>query len=288
MPFARYPATTRRATPELALVLGAGGARGLSHILVLEALDELGLKPARIAGCSIGAIIGAAYAAGLSGRDLRDHVTRTFRDRAKAIARLLDARIGKLGDLMRGLGNPVLIDGERLLDLFWPEAVPDRFEDLAIPFTAVATDYHSHAEVALTRGPLTPAVAASLAIPGLVRPVVVEGRVLIDGGAINPLPYDGLLAPGRIVLAVDASAPAMASEARMPRPLEAMIGGSQILMRSVVQRMIERRPPDILIRAGSGGFGGLDFFRTKAILAAAEPVKDEVKRRLSLALERRG
>lgn len=277
-----------KATPELALVLGAGGARGLSHILVLEALDELGLKPARIAGCSIGAIIGAAYAAGLSGQDLRDYVMRTFRDRAKAIARVLDARIGKFSDLVRGLGNPVLIDGERLLDLFWPEAVPDRFEDLAIPFTAVATDYHSHGEVALTSGPLTPAVAASLAIPGLVRPVVVEGRVLIDGGAINPLPYDRLLAPGRITIAVDVSAPAAEGEMHVPRPLEAMIGGSQILMRSVVQRMIERQPPDILIRAGAEGFGGLDFFRAKTILAAAEPVKDEVKRKLSQALDRQG
>lgn len=277
----------RTSTPELALALGAGGARGLSQILVLEALDELGIRPAQIVGCSIGAVIGAAYAAGLSGRDLREHVEAIFRDRPRAVARLLDARIGKLADLVRGLGNPVLIDGERLLDLFWPEAVPDRFDDLAIPFTAIATDYHRHAEMALDAGPLTPAVAASLAIPGLVRPVTVEGRVLIDGGAINPLPYDRLLAPGRLVLAVDVSAPASDAELRVPSPLEAMVGGSQILMRTVVQRMIERQPPDILIRAGGEGFGGLDFFRAKAILAAAEPVKDEVKRALSRALERR-
>lgn len=288
MPGSSQPATRPSAAPDLALVLGAGGARGLSHILVLEAIDELGIRPSLIAGCSIGAIVGAAYAAGLSGRDLREHVEALFRDRAKAVARLLDARIGKLADLVRGLGNPVLIDGERLLDLFWPQAVPDRFEELAIPFTAVATDYHQHGEVRLASGPLTPAVAASLAIPGLVRPVTVDGRVLIDGGAINPLPYDRLLAPGRIVVAVDASAPATESDTRVPSPLEAMVGGSQILMRSVVQRMIERHPPDILIRAGAEGFGGLDFFRAKAIFAAAEPVKDEVKRRLSQALERPG
>lgn len=280
---ARQPAP---ATPELALVLGAGGARGLSHILVLEALDELGVRPSLIAGCSMGAIIGAAYAAGLSGRDLREHVAVTFKDRARVIARLLDARIGKFTDLMRGLGNPVLIDGERMLDLFWPEAVPDRFEDLAIPFLALATDYHLHAEVALTSGPLTPAVAASLAIPGLVRPVVIEGRVLVDGGAINPLPYDRLIAPGRIVLAVDTSAPATISDRRVPEPLEAMLGASQILTRTIVQRMIERQPPDILIRAGVDAVGGLDFFKAQAILDAAEPVKDEVKRRLAAVLER--
>jgi NTE family protein len=271
---------------DLVLVLGAGGARGLSHIPVLEALDELGVRPALIVGCSMGAIVGAAYAAGLSGRELREHVAATFRDRARVIARLLDARIGKFTDLMRGLGNPVLIDGERMLDLFWPEAVPNRFEELKTPFAALATDYHLHCEVSLASGPLTPAVAASLAIPGLIRPVVIEGRVLIDGGAINPLPYDRLLAPGRIVMAVDTSAPATISETRIPEPLEAMLGVSQILMRTIVQRMIERQPPDILIRAGVDGIGGLDFFKAQAILDASEPIKDEVKRRLSQALER--
>jgi NTE family protein len=282
------PATNKASSkPELVLVLGSGGARGLSHIPVLEALDELGLKPALIAGSSMGAIVGAAYAAGLSGRDLRAHVEASFRDRARVIARLLEARIGKIADLWRGgLGNPVLIDGERLLDLFWPQAVPDRFEELGIPFLSVATDYHLHDEVILGSGPLTPAVAASLAIPGLVKPVTIGGRVLIDGGAINPLPYDRLLGPGRLVLAVDTSAPATVSDSRVPEPLEAMVGVSQILTRALVQRMIERQPPDILIRAGGEGFGGLDFFRWQAILDAAQPAKDEVKRRLSEALER--
>jgi len=282
------PATNRAPSqPELVLVLGSGGARGLSHIPVLEALDELGLKPALIAGSSMGAIVGAAYAAGLSGRDLRAHVEASFRDRARVIARLLEARVGKIADLWRsGLGNPVLIDGERLLDLFWPQAVPDRFEELGIPFLCVATDYHLHDEVIIGSGPLTPAVAASLAIPGLIRPVTIGGRVLIDGGAINPLPYDRLLAPGRLVLAVDTSAPATISDSRVPEPLEAMVGVSQILTRALVQRMIERQPPDILIRAGGEGFGGLDFFRWQAIFEAAQPAKEEVKRRLSEALEK--
>ncbi|MGX5735507.1 patatin-like phospholipase family protein [Bosea thiooxidans] len=277
------------ARPELALVLGAGGARGLSHILVLEALDELGLKPALISGCSIGAIVGAAYAAGLSGHALREHAVQSFRDRARVVTKLLDARVGKLADLVRGLGNPALIDGERLLDLFWPEAVPDRFEELAIPFTAVAADYHRHVEVVLGSGPLTPAVAGSLAIPGLVRPVALGGRVLIDGGAIDPLPYERLLAPGRIVVAVDVSVPPTAtSEARIPGAIESIVGASQILTRTLVQRMVERRPPDILIRAGLDGIGGLDFFKAKAILAAGEPVKEEVKRALARALEQAG
>lgn len=271
--------------PEIALALGAGGARGLSQIVVLEALDELGIKPTLIAGCSIGAIIGAAYAAGIPGAALREHVQSSFRDRARVVSRLLEARVGRLADLVRGLGNPVLMDGERLLDLFWPDAVPDRFEDLAIPFSATAADYHRHVEVTLSQGPLTPAVAASLAIPGLVRPVSLGGQVLIDGGAINPLPYEALLAPGRIVLAVDASAPPSdAADARVPGAVEAIVGASQILTRSLVQRMVARQPPDILIRHALEGIGGLDFFKAQAILTASEPLKDEVKRALERAL----
>lgn len=274
--------------PDLALVLGSGGARGLSHIAVLEALDELGVKPSVIAGSSMGAIIGAAYAAGVTGAELREHVLTTFRDKTRVIGKALEARVGKFVDLMRGFGNPVLLDGERLLDLFWPETVPDRFEDLRIPFIAVATDYHLHEEVVLTHGPLTPAVAASLAIPGLIRPVVIGEHVLIDGGAVNPLPYDQLLAPGRLVLAVDTSASTLVSDSRIPEPLEAIVGVTQILTRALVQRMVERRPPDILIRAGGDGFGGLDFFKAQAILDAAAPVKEEVKRKLARALEGRG
>jgi NTE family protein len=284
---AASPAMPRDPGPEFVLVLGAGGARGLTHIPVLEALDELGIRPARIVGCSMGAIIGAAYAAGLSGAELRAHVTRTFKDRARVIARLLDARVGKFADLVRGLGNPVLIDGERMLDLFWPDVVPDRFEDLKLPFAALAADYHLQTEVMLSQGPVTPAVAASLAIPGLVRPVVIDGRVLIDGGAINPLPYEQFLSPGRLVMAVDTSTPATVSDSRIPGPLEALVGVSQILSRSLVQRMVERRPPDILIRAGVDGIGGLDFFKAKAILDASDGVKDEVKRKLAEAFAAR-
>lgn len=286
MPLAPRPAGA--IDRQLALVLGAGGARGLSQIVVLEALDEMGVRPALVAGCSIGAIIGAAYAAGISGAALRAHVLSSFGDRARVIQRLLDARIGKFADLVRGLGNPVLIDGESLLDLFWPEAVPDRFEELAIPFIATAADYHRHTEVTLSQGPLTPAVAASLAIPGLVRPVSLGGQVLIDGGAINPLPYEALLAPGRVVLAVDVSAPPAGSgEARIPGAVEAIVGASQILTRSLVQRMVARQPPDVMIRTALEGIGGLDFFNAKAILAAAAPLKDEVKRALESALPSR-
>jgi NTE family protein len=270
---------------DIALALGAGGARGLAHIVVLEALDELGIRPRIIAGSSIGAIIGAAYASGLPARALRAYVLASFKDRARVVSKLLGARVGKISDLLqRGMGNPVLVDGERILDLFWPEAVPDRFEDLKIPFIAVATDYHLRSALFLSAGPLTPAVAASMAIPGLVRPLTLNGTVLIDGGAVNPLPYDQLAASGHAVMAVDVGGGAFISDRRVPDPLEAMLGASQILMNALVQRMIERAPPTMLIRPPVDHFGGLDFFKVAEILAAAEPVRDQVKRAIETHL----
>jgi NTE family protein len=278
-----------RAAPgaSIALALGGGGARGLAHIVVLEALDELGIRPVQIAGTSIGAIIGAAYAAGIPGKALRTHVLELFRERARVIARLFEARVGRFSRLVSraGLGNPVLVDGERILDLFWPAHVPDRFEALSIRFIAVAADYHLRSEVALASGPLTPAVGASLAIPGLVRPVVLDGRVLIDGGAVNPLPYEHVRGPGRFVVAIDVGGAAFVSDPRVPEPLEAMIGASQILMSSIVQRMVERQPPDLLIRPPVERVSALDFFKAREVLAACEPVKDEIKRALDRRLD---
>ncbi len=282
LPAARLPVARR----EVTLALGAGGARGLAHIVALEALDELGVRPAAISGCSMGAIIGAAYAAGMPARALRSFVLASFRQRPRVIAKLLEARVGKLSQLINraGLGNPVLVDGERLLDLFWPEAVPDRFEDLRIPFSAVATDFHMRSEVLLSSGPLTPAVGASMAIPGLVRPVTIAGQVLIDGGAVNPLPYEHVTRRGAFVIAVDVCGASFVSDSRVPEPIEAMFGASQILMSAVVQRMIEQHRPDMIVRPDVGAFAGLDFFRAQDILTAAEASKDMIKRGLDAAL----
>jgi NTE family protein len=272
--------------PSVALALGAGGARGLAHIVVLETLDELGVRPSIIAGSSMGAVVGAAYAAGVPGRVLRAFVLASFRQRPRVIAKLIEARVGKLSQLINrtGLGNPVLVDAERLLDLFWPEAVPDRFEDLKLPFLAVATDFHRRAETVFGHGPLTPAVAASMALPGLVRPVSIDGRVMVDGGAVNPLPFNHVAGPGRVVIAVDVGAAATPLEVRVPEPFEAMFGASQILMGSLVQTMLERHKPDLLVRPDVGAFAGLDFFRAAEILAASEPVRDQIKRGLSRLL----
>nr|WP_246252300.1 patatin-like phospholipase family protein [Ancylobacter pratisalsi] len=274
----------RAGGPTIAVALGSGGARGLSHILVLEALDELGLRPTAMAGASIGAFFAAAYAAGMPAREIRHIVTATLRNKGEVMRRLLAARVGRLADLFGGLGNPVLIDAEHFIDGFMPEMVPQNFEDLAIPLKVVATDYWGRCERMFEHGAIRPAVAASLAIPGLMRPVVHGGHTLVDGGAVNPLPFDQLRAKADIVLAVDITGGHGTETKGVPSPFDAMFATLQIMASSIVGEKLKAGAPDILIRPNVNDFRVLEFFRATAILKASEPVKDEVKRRLEAVL----
>ena len=269
------------------LALGAGGARGLAHIVVLEALDELGVKPVAIAGSSIGAVIGAAYAAGLTGKQLRAHTLGVLRNRTTFMSQLLKARVGRFADLLSGLGaNPVLIDGEKLLDMLWPTQVPDRFEQLAIPFTAVTTDFHGRREALFETGPLAPAVAGSMAIAGLMKPVSADGMYLVDGGVINPLPYRALIGRAAVIIACDVTAGPIGTEATSPKPFEAMIGSAQILQGAITNEMLKTDAPDILLVPQVQTFRTLDFFRAAKILEAAEHLREDMKRALAEKLER--
>jgi len=262
--------------PRIALALGGGGARGLAHIAVLEALDEAGIRPVAIAGTSIGAIVGAAYAAGISGAALRRHVLTRFRDRPEVLAKLFRARVGRFADLMQRGGNPVLVDAEKVLEQFWPANLPETFEALPIPFTAIATDFYGRQRRAIANGPLRPAVAASMAIPGLVRPVTIDDRILVDGGAVDPLPFDLVEADVDMVLAVDVTG-GPTERATAPAPFATMLGAAQIMQAAMVAARLAGRDNRVrVIRPEVERFAALDFFAVRAILAAAEPVKAEV------------
>ncbi|MBS7540529.1 patatin-like phospholipase family protein [Ancylobacter lacus] len=278
------PAEHRPAGPRIAVALGSGGARGLAHILVLEALDEMGLRPVAIAGTSIGALVGAVYASGVPAREVRHLATSYLRNRGEVMGQLLAARVGRIADLFSGRGNPVLIDGETFVEAMLPQVVPDTFEQLQIPLKVVATNYWARGEAVFEHGAVRPAVAASIAIPGLIRPVAHAGRVLVDGGAVNPLPFDLLRNAADLVLAVDITGGPSGEARGVPGAFEAMFATLQIMASTIVGEKLKSGAPDILIRPNVDAFRVLDFFRATAILKAAEPVKDEVKRRLEAAL----
>lgn len=272
--------------PRIGLVLGGGGARGIAHVAVVEALDEMGIRPAAIAGTSIGAIYGAACAGGLSGAELRARTLDSFADRATALAKLWTQRPKRLGDLFTGGLGLGQLSAERILEIFVGDAIRADFSDCPIPLAVVATDFYGGREAILTRGPLRRAVAASIALPTIFSPVVIDGRVLMDGGIMNPVPVDALPVEVDVILAVDVvSFPEPAGGKRAPGAFDAVFGASQLMQQQIAAFKFEARRPDLLIRPPVNEIRMLDFLAAEKVLAAAEATKDEVKRRLGRLIE---
>lgn len=276
--------TIQNASPTIALALGGGGARGLAHIHVIEALDELGLRPVVIAGSSIGAIMGAAAAAGMSGRDIHDYARGILSRRARVASRMWSARPPTIAEfLKRGL-RVSQFDLERLLAAFMPDDVPARFEDLAIPLRVVATDFYGHCTHVIGEGDLISGLAASAAIPALFQPVSRDGRVLVDGGVTNPLPFDLIDGLADVTIAVDvAGAPELRTRKRL-RTIDIVVGTGQLMMQAIIDGKLAQRAPDILLRPPVSRFLALDFLKVNAILDETAPLKEEVKRALDTRL----
>ena len=280
------PHPTPAKTPTVALALGGGGARGLSHILMLEVFDELGITPKLIAGTSIGAIFGAAYASGLTASEIRAITADALRQRVDIVRQLFLARSDPV---QRMLGvvprRNALLKPEALLDLVLPSRMARSFEDLDVPLRVVASDFFSQDQVVFGTGPLIPAVAASMALPVIFSPVTTADRVLMDGGLVNPLPFDVIHGEADIIVAIDVSGAKRVPEDRTPpTAMEAIVASSQILQHSIVREKLKWLQPDIYINVAVDAFHVLDFRKLDQILEAAEPAKDALRRQLQRVL----
>ncbi len=268
-----------------ALALGSGAARGLAHIAVLEALDEMGVKPKAIAGTSIGALLGAAYASGLSGKNIRHHVLALAHGRGELRRRFIKARAGTLADIFSGgLSRAAQIDAEKACAQFLPDNFATDFSELKIPLIVMATDLHSRQEAPLTSGPLQPALAASIAIPGVFLPVAIDGRVLIDGGTTNPLPYEQLIGVADVVVAVDVFGAPAAERTDMPSIWESLYITVLVMGGAILAAKMNRIAPDLLLRPNVAIFRGMDFSQASAIIRSAEATKSELKEKLGALL----
>lgn len=175
--------------PAIGVALGGGAARGWAHLGVLAALEEEGIRPDVIAGCSIGALVGAAYA---SGKLAELTQWAESLDWQKVVS-MLD--IGLKGGLIRG---------DKVVQYCARHFMASDFQRLSMPFACVATELDSGREVWLRQGEVADAVRASIALPGLIAPVMRNGRILVDGGLVNPVPVSLCRAMGAdIVIAVD-------------------------------------------------------------------------------------
>jgi NTE family protein len=264
--------------PKIGLGLGAGAARGLAHITVLEAFDDLGVKPSLIVGTSIGALIGGSYASGLDARSIRAHAEAVLGKRVSAAKRVLARDKGSIFRLINF--NPLaapLIDGLHLTRLALPPSVARRIEDTVIPFKVIATDFFGHCEVEVTSGLMVQAIAASIAIPGVIAGPHVQGRPLVDGGCVNPVPFDRAREGMDIVIGVDVIGSPM-PRPRRPSSLELLTGAMQIQQKQISALRRAVNPPDIYIEPEVDRFRVHEFFRLRDILKPAEPARERLKR----------
>lgn len=270
----------RKPGPTLALALGGGGARGLAHIHVIEVLDEFGLRPSLISGASIGALMGAAVACGMTGAEIREHVLSAIGGRREVLNRLWSLRPASLSEVVANGLRFGQFNLERVLAAFLPERLPETFEGLDIPLKVVASDYYAQCECLCETGPLMPALAASAALPAVFRPVTIGGRVLIDGGLWNPVPFDHIAGRADITIGVDVIGHPPAGTADLPNGIDSLYGATQLTMRSIVTLKLERGAPDIYLRPEVGRFRVLDFLKAEEVLAGSAGIRDVLRRAL--------
>ena len=282
--------------PRLGLVLGAGSARGWAHLGVLRALEREGVHPDLICGCSIGAFVGALTAGGDVGRLTEWAESLTWRD----VVGLLDVSL-KGG----------LIKGARLMELFGRNFEERDFDALRLPFACVATDLTTGREIWLREGSVSQAIRASIALPGLMTPVLREGRLLVDGGLVNPVPVSLCRAMGAdVVVAVDLGSDVIgralrretpaedageswsrrllgrfgfpngggaSPEQALPSVLSVMVSAIAIMQVRIARSRLAGEPADLLLAPRVGQIGPLDYHRAAEAIVEGEA---EVQRML--------
>jgi NTE family protein len=275
--------SNRKPQPKIGIALGAGGAKGVAHIPMLEALDELGITPYRIAGCSIGAVMGALYASGLSAQEIKDRIAQLAITRSDTMRGVFsDRKINKwMGMIDPDFRRSGLIKSESIMAKLCEDRSCETFEELAIPLTVVATDFWERKAIVLDSGPLKPAIQASMALPGLFSPVELDGRVLIDGGTVNPVPYDVLTESCDVVIAIDINSGSAAERGSVPGYFDTVFGSVQIMQQAIVEQELRARPPDIYIKPELSDFRTLHYHKVDEIYRQADAAKQELKRRLA-------
>ena len=235
--------------PSIAIALGGGAARGFAHVGVLKALDENGIIPDIILGTSAGSVVGALYAGGIRGQALVDAANELSRE--------------KLTDW--SFPNRGIIKGE-LLQQYVNEKLDYRsIEDLEIPFAAIATELSTGKRVAFSHGNVGIAVRASSSMPGLVQPVIIDGKDYVDGGIVSQVPVEYARELGAdIVIAVDVTrSPLKVSE--FPDAIDVVYQSLLIMSKALVDFQVKNA--DVVIRPDVNQVSMVDFDQRGSIIA---------------------
>jgi NTE family protein len=254
--------------PKIALVLGGGAARGFAHVGVIKMLESQGLAPDIIVGTSAGSVVGALYAAGITGFDLQ--------------RRALDLDEKSVSDW--ALPNRGFIKGESL-QKYINDAVKGRAIDkLAKPLGVVATDLHSGESVVFRRGNTGMAVRASSSVPGVFQPVTIDGREFVDGGLTSPVPVKAARDMGAdIVIAVDISQEPL--RAKVQGTIDVLLQTFLIMGRTIAAQ--ELQSADVVVSPATAELASASFDSRhlailegeKAALAAVPRIRERIAAR---------
>ncbi len=291
--------------PKIGLALGGGAARGAAHIGVLKELEALGVPVDYVAGTSVGSIIGGLYATGLSAaeietiytgvdwdavfRDAGSRSARTFRRKRDDDLDFIGPKIGyRDGDFILPEG---VLAGQRITLLLARLTLANthaaHFDDLPIPFRAIAADVVTGQEVEIDSGSLARAMRASLSVPGVFAPVDADERLLVDGGIVNNLPVEAVRRMGAdVVIAVDVSSPLLPRE-KLANAFAVVAQLTNLLVYNSTRAQVDKlEPRDILLMPGlASEIGSADFkLAAKAITYGEEAVASAADWLAELAL----
>ena len=272
---------------KIGLSLGSGGARGLAHIILLEAFDELGIKPNVISGTSVGAIIGAVYASGKTAVEIKEaFINNILNKSGRFIDFLNKSRLFRAIDLVDlEFRSGGFIKGEKFLKLLSEEIGVKNFSDLQIPLKITATNFLTKKQSIFDEGKLLPALKASYSLPGLLAPVKINNNYFVDGGMVNPLPWDIIENDCDIIVAIDVlSNSKIKSLIEMPPAYDIFFSSFQIMQHSIVNEKLKVSKPDILIQTDIKEIRLLDFLKAESIFEQSEKYKSKLKRKLESLL----
>jgi NTE family protein len=272
----------------IGIAFGAGGARGIAHLLMIEALDELGLKPSIISGSSIGSVVGAFYAAGFNSKQMLEILDQLIHPKSDSVFDfLLKSDIVKMFTMFDPqFIKSGFIKGEKFQKFMETNLKVSRFEELKVPLKVVATDYWKKEEVVFDKGDLLNPIKASYSLPGLFTPVKIKNRILIDGGAVNPLPYDLIMGKCDITIAIDVTAFKAQNESEIPPTFDSVFTTYQTMQNSIIKERLKFLKPDIYIRPEIYDVRVFDFVKADLIFKQAQPAKEELKRHLGILLNK--
>ena len=239
---------------KIGLALGCGGAKGLAHIAFIKVLDELGIKPSVISGSSMGSVIGALYASGLTGKEIEGFFSNLS---LYKVTRMMDLSLRKGGLAVRG---------KRITNWLRKRMKCSDFKDLDIPLKIIATDFWNRSEHLFEEGDVVDAVRASISLPGIFQPFVLGDRVFIDGGVVNPVPYDLIRDECDLLIAIDVyNYPPTDSHKKVPNMFECIIATYDIMYNIIEMSKRSKYKPDIYVRASLRGINLLDFHKIGAV-----------------------